>query len=330
MKNYKLLILWAVLVFFGCKKNENDENPDSNNFKNRKISSIIVDNSNTVWAGTDTGLYKSQGNSFVFENTVVQIEILSLSYEEKTNLLWIGTSNGLIKATISNNGITADIISPENLKSNKIQASYIDSASRSWFGLANGVTLNKKELWKTDSFVYNTRSNKYGISDLEKLSINSISSWDGDYYFATNGAGLYRASVFKDSLDAFTGATQWENPENGKNITSTMFVVFVDSKGNQWMGGEKGIQVHTGHLEKLPTSFTYYNSELADQMVHAIAEAPDGKMWVGTEKGLSILNGTSWTTRTEGLPDLFVTAIAFDRNDGSAWIGTKKGIVNLK
>jgi hypothetical protein len=194
-----------------------------------------------------------------------------------------------------------------------------------------GFTLNKEEIWKNDSFRINTENGRiFPMNPTEFLGINSIASWDGDYYFATSGGILFRGKNFKDSVDAFTGATQWQSPYNGQNLTDTMNVVFVDSKGQQWMGGSNGIQVHNGHDEKDAASFTYYNNELADLIIHAIAEAPDGKIWVGTEKGLSVLNGTSWTTRTDGLPNLFVTAIAFDKKDGSAWIGTKKGLTNIK
>jgi ligand-binding sensor domain-containing protein len=163
--------------------------------------------------------------------------------------------------------------------------------------------------------------------DFENTGINSISGWDGDYYFATNSYGLYRAFGFKDSIDAFTGATQWASPFNGNAATDTMFVVFVDSKGRQWMGGTNGVQFHTGHDSH--KNNTAFSSELPNLYVHAIAEAPDGKIWVGTEHGLAKYDGSNWTTVTTGLPDLFITAIAFDK-DGSAWVGTKKGLVNIK
>jgi ligand-binding sensor domain-containing protein len=94
------------------------------------------------------------------------------------------------------------------------------------------------------------------------------------------------------------------------------------------MGGTIGLQFHTGHDPR--TNNTSFADELPDLNIHAIAEANDGKIWIGTEKGLSVYNESTWTTITSGLPDLYVTAIAFDRTNGSAWVGTKKGLVNLE
>jgi hypothetical protein len=163
--------------------------------------------------------------------------------------------------------------------------------------------------------------------NIENASINSIASWDGDYYFATNLYGLYRTWGYKDSVDAFTGASQWGAPYNGAAAADTMFVVFVDSKGSQWMGGINGLQIHMGHNSLI--NIQQYTDVLPNPRVHAVAEAPNGNIWVGTENGITIFNGSTWANNTHSLPDPFITAIAFDA-DGSAWVGTKKGLVNIK
>ncbi len=93
------------------------------------------------------------------------------------------------------------------------------------------------------------------------------------------------------------------------------------------MGGTNGVQYHTGHDSK--QNITPFLSDLPNPRVHAIAEAKDGKIWVGTENGIAIYDGTNWTTMTAGLANLFITAIAFDSN-GSAWVGTQKGLYTVK
>jgi len=313
------------MVLWGCRKNEKEGTQYITYLKNHKISSVIADNNNTIWAGTDTGLYKSNGNSFVLESSFNQKGILSLFYEASTNLLWVGTKNGLIKVSISSNGISSSVILLSNLSNDTIQTSYVDSSLRRWFGSWKGLSLNKDDIWKKNNFRINTL-NKIFPADFEKDIIYSISSWNGDYYFATNHK-IYRAFGFNENVDAFTGATQWESPENGKNVSDTMFVVFVDSKGKQWMGGTNGVQFHTGHDPK--SNNTSFITELPNLYVHAIAEAPDGKIWIGTEQGLAKYDGTNWSIVSTGLPNLFITAIAFDKN-GSAWVGTKQGLVNIK
>jgi ligand-binding sensor domain-containing protein len=106
-----------------------------------------------------------------------------------------------------------------------------------------------------------------------------------------------------------------------------MYVAFIDSKGQQWFGGTEGIQVHIGDDPKID-NISWYD-ELVSPIVHCAAEAPDGKIWVGTEKGISIYDGTNWTILTSNLPDLCVSAIVFNK-DGKAVVGTKKGLVILE
>jgi ligand-binding sensor domain-containing protein len=327
MKNLQLLPIILLLIISACKK---DDNTNNSTFS-KSVNSIVVDKNNTKWVGAEDGLYKGVGSDLTIQDIAITGQILSLLYEEGTNTLWIGTDAGLFKAGLNGSeisGVTS--VEPNNLSNPVIRNGYLDSNQKRWFGTDLGFTLNKEDKWKNDSFRINIQGRIFPMNPVELLGINSIASWDGDYFFATSGGNLFRGKEFVDSVDAFTGATQWASPYNGQNLTDTMLVVFVDSKGQQWMGGLNGIQVHTGHDEKDATSFTYYNSELAGNIIHAIAEAPDGKIWVGTEKGLSIFNGTNWTIQTQGLPDLYVTSIAFDKIDGSAWVGTKKGIVNIK
>jgi ligand-binding sensor domain-containing protein len=328
---FLLLIPAFAISLFSCKKDKESGNKIFPDLNRRVISSITVDKYDNKWIGTDSGLYRSSAEGYVLEDIAGSLTILSLFYEEKNELLWVGTSKGISKVAVSQSGVSDyKNISTSLLSDTKVQACYSDSSTRRWFGSSNGLTLNIEEKWKKDSFTYNRRTKKLTISDLEKLSINSISSWDGDYYFTTNGKGLYRASNFNDTLDAFSGATRWDKEYNGTAISDTMYIVFIDSKGQHWMGGKKGIQVHTGHNTSInTTTFVYYKSELPDSNVHVISEDRDGKIWVGTEKGLTVFNGTTWTKMSDKLSNDYITAITFDKL-GYPWIGTKKGVICIK
>jgi ligand-binding sensor domain-containing protein len=250
-----------------------------------------------------------------------------LFYDEALNSLWIGTETGLLEAKIDSEDLVETVIPIENISNPKVHTIYMDNNSRKWFGSEKGFSLNYGEIWKKEKFRVNIQNMLFEMA-IENFTINSITSWDGDYFFATSGAKLYRAFDFDATVDAFSGATQWDPPYNGTSITDTMFVVFVDSDGKQWMGGKDGIQVHTGHNPKDMGSFTYYYDELPDNYVLTINQAPNGNIWVGTRKGIAVFNGSGWELITNGLPDLYISSIAFDK-DGKAWIGTKKGLTGL-
>ncbi len=74
--------------------------------------------------------------------------------------------------------------------------------------------------------------------------------------------------------------------------------------------------------------FNTENSPLPDNAVLAICEDELGRIWVGTQSGLAVLDGESWTMYTTGnseLPDNDVRALAAEPGAGAVWIGTFLG-----
>ena len=325
MKNIFKIISILLFILYACH-NDNKKVIVVSNLNTYSISAIVVDKSNTKWIGTSNGLYKSVEGGYSLEDISIPGEVNCVYFEGASNTLWVGTNKGMAKVAINASGISSTVINSTNLSNDTVLTAYVDSSSRRWFGTADDFTLNINTTWKKAKFCYNLLNNLVSL-EFEGTSINSIASWNGDYYFATNTFGLYRARNYNDTVDAFTGATQWSTPYNGTAAVDTMFTVFVDSKGRIWMGGTNGVQYHTGHDSK--QNITPFLSDLPNPRVHAIAEATDGKIWVGTENGIAIYDGTNWTTMTAGLANLFITAIAFDSN-GSAWVGTQKGLYTVK
>lgn len=76
---------------------------------------------------------------------------------------------------------------------------------------------------------------------------------------------------------------------------------------------------------------TVWNNEsgLPENSVHAIAQTPDGYLWMGTEEGLIRFDGVRFVTYTyhnsPGLASDYILALAASR-DGSLWIGTDSGL----
>lgn len=327
MKNCRYLIFALLSLSWAC---ENGEEPEREILPeiNTMVNAIVVDKNNTKWIGTNEGLYKSAEDGYMLMELSVSGNIYSLFYEEPGDILWIGMESGLLKAQIEGEDITEYPVGNENLSHPVILACYIDNESKHWFGTEKGISLHYDDSWKKENFRVNSLGKLFAMA-VEDFSVNSIAGWDGNYFFATSGAKLYRAFNYDASVDAFSGATQWDFPYNGLSITDTMFVVFIDHEGKKWMGGTEGVQVHTGDNPKDQSAFTYYYDELPDHYILAINQAPDGDIWIGTRKGLGVFNGTEWEKITGDLPDLYISSIAFDK-DGSAWVGTGKGLVKIE
>jgi ligand-binding sensor domain-containing protein len=327
MKKNKLFVLTIFIIATACSKDDNKEQKVFQNLNNRSIRAIVVDKSDNVWIGTDSGLYKSVTGGFICNDLPVSNNILSVYCDKNADILWVCTMHGLAEVNIANSGFSGSAVTSSNLGNDTVRSAFVDSSSRNWFGTNSGVTLNRGNYWRKSKLLYNSDISEYMPLDLgfDTTDITCIASWNGDYFFGTNGRRLYRAYGYNSTVDAFTGATQWSPPYNGDAVSDTIFAVFVDSNGNIWIGGKDGVQEHTGSDPLLNN--TVYTDGLPNLRIHAFAQAQNGNIWAGTENGIAVFNGSTWSAFSASLPNPFVTAIAFENN--KAWIGTKKGLVSI-
>jgi ligand-binding sensor domain-containing protein len=284
-----------------------------------EVRAIGVDAGNIKWFGTVNGLSRFDGNAWttytvdnkLANNTVNAIVDEVTSYGPE---LWIGTDGGVSAVSVSvPDAITfATPYTPENtgLASLKVYSAAVDTGHVKWFGTDKGVSTFTGQEWATHT-----------IEDmLSKNTVLSISAApDGWIYLGTDGGGVSR-------VDGVTAASPYDTAWSGI-ISDTVYAAFVDSKGDQWFGTDRGVSRHEGHETKI--NWTTYTTEngLADNDVRAIAEDKNGDMWFGTGNGVSWFDGTNWETYTtaDGLAGNRVNAIAVD-HDGTVWFGTDSGV----
>jgi hypothetical protein len=152
-------------------------------------------------------------------------------------------------------------------------------------------------------------------------------------------------------VNVYEPAADWSEPGRwpaGFNRWSTneglpeslVFTIFEDRVGRMWFGTDGGAAAFTpdptayalgsGETPRWQT-LTTASSGLVHDKVHAIVQDSAGRMWFGTERGISIYDeGASgaarWTTIDAGrLPHPHVEALAVSP-DGRVWIGTKGGL----
>lgn len=88
------------------------------------------------------------------------------------------------------------------------------------------------------------------------------------------------------------------------------------------------------HLASPYSTFTFQTDQgLPHNVVRAIAQTPDGYLWVGTLAGLARFDGENFkvfdSKNTPKIADSHITALCVGR-DGALWIGTLNGLVRLK
>ncbi len=86
-------------------------------------------------------------------------------------------------------------------------------------------------------------------------------------------------------------------------------------------------------LNQYPHRVWQKEEGLPQNSTQALAQTPDGYLWVGTYEGLARFDGARFTVfepgNTPALPDRTVNALAVDR-DGTLWINTNRGLAGMR
>ena len=129
-------------------------------------------------------------------------------------------------------------------------------------------------------------------------------------------------------LAKWLGYNEWESFSAQSGLTSeTVYEVLPQKKGDVWAGTEAGLfHGQRGQYEwewrALPA--------LGQTPVHAVQQAADGKIWLGTDgRGVARLDpgtsGVTWFGRAAGLDANSPNAILIDREQ-NIWAGTESGV----
>jgi ligand-binding sensor domain-containing protein len=193
-----------------------------------------------------------------------------------------------------------------------LDAVYLDAAGRVWFAGAGGVNV----------FVPTT-----GVHlDASRAEVTTatessrVGGGDGEW---------------------IVGLTRYNT--DGALPDDLIFAVTSDRQGRMWFGTENGAAAFTprpaardlaSHDPGNWRTFTMTNSDLIHAKVHAILADRDGRIWFGTELGISILDERlperdpgRWRNVIAGegaLPNPWVQTMV-QTPDGNVWVGTRGG-----
>lgn len=244
--------------------------------------------------------------------------------EDMNKNIWIGSRGGGLYV---NNDLYTKESGTNPIGNNNIFDIFNDIKGRVWVGTFGAGLALATPQGKKYSFKHFFQRN-YGESRVRKL----VDDRNGWIWMATNN-GVY---VFHpDSLIQNSDNYYLYNSNNKKLRSNEIHSVYCDCKGNIWIGAA-GMGVYvchpTGNYEDL--SFKHYDTSdgLINNIVQAIIEDKDGKMWFSTEYGISRFN-----TQTKVFENFFFSANALGNyysencaaitSDGYLLFGTDHGFV---
>lgn len=272
--------------------------------------------------------------------------------------LWIGTRNGLacydgysFKTYYHRPG------DPRSMPHNFVLNVFVDRRDRVWIGTDNGFCRYRPE---TDDFehvkiddrrifrIVETNDGAIVCSGLkvhrldpDATSFRHIPRQREDFVlgmavapdnrvFITTQGGL---SYYNPDMTTCTEADHSIYPSNLHDPDGTSPIIF-DSQGLLWLdlngNGVMSLDLKTGHTR------SYDATVLTNTTVRVLAEDRAGRIWVGTEKGLNIID--SATGEVTGITQDLVNPSKLNDNaiysivpdaDNNIWIGTYFGGINL-
>ena len=209
---------------------------------------------------------------------------------------WVATTVGLFRL----NGSGLSPFKP--LAHRNVNDLYCDPAGTLWVGTGNGL--------------YRIRDNRVieSVEDEARLPHTFVTAFlrgsDGGLWIGTLTGGLYRLTegryIRYNKLDGLPFAATWAVQESRSS--------------GLWVGGQGGVaRLRNGHFEPAPGA----GSLEAEQVVAALLEDSNGRLWTGTRTGLIWTNIA--TGRTVRILEDMVLALA-EAPDGSIWIGGLSGL----
>lgn len=281
-------------------------------WKNTPVSAACEDRDGNLVVGTlGAGLFwfnaKGECVCLSTNDGLSNNYILSLS-PDRDGSLWVGTDGGGL------NRVKAQVFSPleESLGPN-VQSVAEDKDGGIWF-TSFGIRSGRISRWKDGVL------KQYSDMEVSVNQMNLRAVWvdrQQNVWVATLNLGLRRLEngVFK--------------PFGKEILNPYVSAIFEDHSGNLWFGTHGGLARWDGSEWKIFTTA----DGLSANMVSAIAEAPNGALWIGTEQGgLNRFYNNQFTRfrKAEGFPSDNISAVLAD-DDGVVWVGTQgSGLIRLQ
>ncbi len=279
----------------------------------------VIEVNQQIWLGTDIGLIilnsdhemvKYYGKGKIVNDAysfckipsspkICSSEVRTLVFDKLRKTVWIGTNTGLLEFNLE----AQRSHSSNNLKE-YVHYHQVDT------GFVAGNTIRK-----------------LFIDSRHKLW---IASYHGLHYLDLNGTDLRK---------------KFQNIYHKKNSFSSIasnrvLAIAEDESGGLWVGTNKGLSFYENKPTQISVNFddgwqNFYSNNsgprsLIDNLIRSLLIDEEGRIWVGTNKGLSVTNtqrlqvATFRATNSNSFNN-YILSIS-EESKGKYWLGTRKGL----
>jgi hypothetical protein len=323
--------------------------PTANQFPN-----TTVDGEGNFWSAsgkdvTGVGLYKYNKLSWENYNTQTYPDLYTNAYysifSAPDNSIYAGSwgqgfakiKNGNITRYDASNSPMVGII--QNLNFIVITGFAEDSKGNLWIINLNAADNKSLYMLTPDSIWYSFRNpleQHVGFSEVHNLAIDQY----GTKWYSMSGDG-------SNGLFYFNEKGTYDDPNDDvygfittpKLSSNSISGLVIDRRGDLWIGTGLGVNIITNLNSVVSSSNPQLNItssfSVRQQTVNALAVDPLNQKWLGTNKGLFLLNtdGTqlisSLNINNSALLSDQIESIAIDDMTGRVYAGTAKGLTSF-
>ncbi|WP_025145860.1 hybrid sensor histidine kinase/response regulator transcription factor [Pedobacter jeongneungensis] len=311
-----------------------------NGLSQNSVLAIVQDGRGFMWYGTQHGLNKYNARSFkIYKNDPSDRTSLSSNYItclllDSHKVLWVGTRNGLNKYNPETDSFERVLLdSSSSNKGNQIISSvYEDRQKNIWVWSSTGLYL----LPGGKSGEFSSMAVPDSVAGLYGTNVHVIYQDHEGIYWIGSSAGLtkmkkegsgYRYQIYRHQAAKLNSLSD--------NYVTT---ITEDLQHNLWIGTlHGGINLYDKSTNTC-TRFLSNNGAKGpvNNNIRILKTASSGKIWIGTQGGLSILDPktmqfSSYKHDPEDKSSLSQNSIysVFIDNANTVWIGTYFGGINM-
>src|ERR1017187_4680599 len=276
-----------------------------------RIYCIVPDSRGFIWFCTPEGLSRFDGYRFKNFGVAEGLPHRSVNalLETHSGEYLVGTARGLCQFRPGGGGKFTTYLPGNNRYENSVNAAIEDSTGRIWCGTNSGLF----EMLSDHTF--RRQRLPAPTNGWESTPVGDILEDTGGRLWLATPTGIY--VIAKD------GSVERIGKEEGLP-NEAVNVLFLDKQGRLWAGTRAGLVLMRDGKNGGKVGVQQAYKELGG----ALAEGPDGALWVGSGWGikrllpdirLAVLQAL---TLANGLIDRWVLALATDRA-GNMWAGTE-------
>lgn len=308
------------------------------------VRSLAVDQQrNALWVGTSIGALEIDLNQYTVKQTITRANGLANEYVFHVTVgragdVWFGTNGGGISHLNQHQWKT---YFPLHGLADYWVYSAVERGTEVWIGTWAGLSQFNPQTQEFKTYLKELVNEwVYGLAVDKKNQLwvateGGINSFDGKQWRVwthREGLGAPNQAAYVASTNTGLGTRarhdlsvlQAGKPTYNPNY---IFCVLADKKDQIWAGTWGG---GLARYDGVSWQNTTTAAGLGGDIVYSLAEDSQGRIWAGTNGGLSVQIDSRWINldQSQGLVDNHVYAVT-SQNNGQIWVGLRGAVVRL-